>query len=83
MCGGAPGASLAPSSSVLSVAGCSYRLTCPLPAPGHKSQMLLELPGMNRDPGGSREQELRSNHGQEQREWAGLGSAESWDRGEG
>lgn len=46
--------------------GCSYYLICTLPAPGHK--MLLELPGMKPDPEGSREQKLRSNQGQEQRE---------------
>lgn len=44
--------------------------------------MLLELPGRKLDPEGSREQEL-SNQGQEQREQAGLGSAEPWERGEG
>lgn len=43
--------------------------------------MLLELPGTKLDPEGSREQEL-SNQGQEQREQAGLGSAEPWERGE-
>lgn len=34
-------------------------------------KMLLELPGMKLDPEGSREQELRSNHSQEQREQLG------------
>lgn len=46
-------------------------------------KMLLELLGMKLDPEGSREQELRSNHGQEQREQAGLGSAEPREREEG
>lgn len=46
-------------------------------------KMLLELPGMKPDPEGSREQELRSNHRQEHRERAGLGSAEPWQREEG
>lgn len=40
--------------------------------------MLLELPERKLDPEGIREQELRSNHGQDQREWAGLGFAEPW-----
>lgn len=46
-------------------------------------RMLSELPGVKPYPEGNREQELRSNHRQEQRERAGLGSAEPWERGEG
>lgn len=44
--------------------------------------MLLELLEMKLDPESSREQEL-SSHGQEHREWAGMGSGEPWGRGEG
>lgn len=50
---------------------------------GISLKMLSELPGVKPCPEGNREQELRSNHRQEQRERAGLGSAEPWERGEG
>lgn len=42
-------------------------------------KMLLELPGMKLDPEGVREQESRTRA----EKWAGLGSAEPRERGEG
>lgn len=78
MHGGAPGPGLAPSSSVLSSCSTNWKVV-PTPAPSQLQstglEMLLELPGMKLDPENSREQEL-GNHGQEQREQAGLGSAD-------